>query len=180
MADGAISASSSPSADDSVLPTLESLPERARSLATGTYRPVFWFEDKVWLLDQKILPHRIDLVACATVADVVKCIKDMTVRGAPALAAAGAYGLALAATLSSATTSCVSRDAAEAVVCRHTAVNGVFSIVRVLGSTGGRRHELLEELRSAKATLDASRPTAVNLSWVRGLPRRLKRPHPTP
>ncbi|MCC8194011.1 MAG: S-methyl-5-thioribose-1-phosphate isomerase [Deltaproteobacteria bacterium] len=49
------------------------------------------------LLDQKALPSREQTVACATVDDVVHSIKDLTVRGAPAIGVAAAWGALLAA-----------------------------------------------------------------------------------
>lgn len=49
------------------------------------------------LLDQKALPLVEQTVACATVDDVAACIKDLTVRGAPAIGVAAAWGALLAA-----------------------------------------------------------------------------------
>jgi len=56
-----------------------------------------WMEgDKVRFIDQKILPHRFELVDAESVEDVAVFIEDMTVRGAPSIGAAGAYGMAIA------------------------------------------------------------------------------------
>lgn len=49
------------------------------------------------LLDQKALPLVERTVACATVDEVAACIKDLTVRGAPAIGVAAAWGAVLAA-----------------------------------------------------------------------------------
>ena len=51
----------------------------------------------VVLLDQRRLPDEVVDVRCATAADVADAIRDMVVRGAPAIGIAAAYGLALAA-----------------------------------------------------------------------------------
>ena len=51
----------------------------------------------LFLLDQKALPLVEETVACLTVDDVIACIKDLTVRGAPALGVAAAWGAVLAA-----------------------------------------------------------------------------------
>jgi methylthioribose-1-phosphate isomerase len=51
----------------------------------------------VVLLDQRRLPDEVVEVRCATAADVADAIRDMAVRGAPAIGIAAAYGLALAA-----------------------------------------------------------------------------------
>lgn len=52
---------------------------------------------KLLLLDQKALPLVERTVACATVGEVAACIKDLTVRGAPAIGIAAAWGAVLAA-----------------------------------------------------------------------------------
>lgn len=60
-------------------------------------RTLFWRNGALYLIDQKALPHRLRYIKCRTYLDVAKAIKDMTVRGAPAIGVAAAYGLALAA-----------------------------------------------------------------------------------
>jgi methylthioribose-1-phosphate isomerase len=49
------------------------------------------------LLDQRLLPEREVWVECRTVDEVARAIKDMVVRGAPAIGCAAAYGMAIAA-----------------------------------------------------------------------------------
>ncbi len=78
-------------------PAMDAIPERARSLATKTYRPVFWHDDMLFLIDQRALPTDFELTSCNTVAMVGECINLMVVRGAPAIGAAGAYGLVIGA-----------------------------------------------------------------------------------
>jgi methylthioribose-1-phosphate isomerase len=51
----------------------------------------------VVLLDQRRLPDEVVDVRCATAAEVAEAIRDMVVRGAPAIGVAAAYGMALAA-----------------------------------------------------------------------------------
>jgi len=51
----------------------------------------------VTLIDQTRLPGRYRLVRCRTVDRLVAAIRDLEVRGAPALGIAGAYGVLLAA-----------------------------------------------------------------------------------
>jgi translation initiation factor eIF-2B subunit alpha/methylthioribose-1-phosphate isomerase len=56
-----------------------------------------WMEDnKVRFINQKILPHRFEFLDAESVEDVATFIEDMTVRGAPSIGAAGAYGMAMA------------------------------------------------------------------------------------
>jgi methylthioribose-1-phosphate isomerase len=59
-------------------------------------RPVEWV-DGLRLIDQRLLPARLEWLACETVDDVARAIADMAVRGAPAIGITAAYGLALAA-----------------------------------------------------------------------------------
>lgn len=60
------------------------------------YRTV-WFDratDRVHLIDQRLLPHRFEIVATRDFRETARAITDMIVRGAPAIAATAAYGLA--------------------------------------------------------------------------------------
>ncbi len=59
-------------------------------------RSIFW-EDGVALIDQTLLPEKFEIIVCKRVEELVDAIKRLAVRGAPALEAAGAYGVALAA-----------------------------------------------------------------------------------
>jgi methylthioribose-1-phosphate isomerase len=56
-----------------------------------------WMEGKtVGFIDQRKLPHRLEFKYARTVEEVARFIEDMTVRGAPSIGGAGAYGMALA------------------------------------------------------------------------------------
>jgi len=48
----------------------------------------------VLLIEQRLLPHRFRIVAARDYRATARAIRDMVVRGAPAIAAAAAYGLA--------------------------------------------------------------------------------------
>ncbi|MBF0338575.1 MAG: S-methyl-5-thioribose-1-phosphate isomerase [Nitrospirae bacterium] len=50
----------------------------------------------VRILDQTILPQRIEYVDCDHYTQVVQCIKQLSIRGAPAIGIAAAMGIALA------------------------------------------------------------------------------------
>jgi len=58
---------------------------------------VVWSDDHLYLLDQRVLPAEMRFVVCETAADTAKAIKDMVVRGAPAIGVTAAYGVVLAA-----------------------------------------------------------------------------------
>jgi len=54
-----------------------------------------WTGDALELLDQRALPERIEYVACRTASDTARAIREMVVRGAPAIGCAAAFGIAL-------------------------------------------------------------------------------------
>jgi methylthioribose-1-phosphate isomerase len=56
-----------------------------------------WIDDKLRILDQSKLPREQIFVDLANYHDVVLAIKEMRVRGAPAIGVAAAYGIALGA-----------------------------------------------------------------------------------
>ncbi|OFW79146.1 MAG: S-methyl-5-thioribose-1-phosphate isomerase [Actinobacteria bacterium RBG_19FT_COMBO_70_19] len=118
--------------------------------------PVEWCGDAVAILDQRALPHREVVLECRTVEDVVEAIRSLAVRGAPIIGVAAAYGMALAATVSTEgrTRSLLGEleDAADALkVARPTAVNLAWAVDRMMavatrqccqvGSTLQRVHE---------------------------------------
>jgi methylthioribose-1-phosphate isomerase len=56
-----------------------------------------WRHNRLYLLDQRILPHEQNWIECCSAEDTAIAIRDMVVRGAPAIGIAAAYGYALAA-----------------------------------------------------------------------------------
>ena len=60
-----------------------------------TIQPLQWKNDRVFLLDQRILPEKELYLECRTYQDVAHAIKCMVVRGAPAVGVAAAMGVAL-------------------------------------------------------------------------------------
>ena len=55
-----------------------------------------WFENNtVKFIDQRKLPYKFEIYTAKTVNDIAFAIKDMVVRGAPAIGAAAAYGMVL-------------------------------------------------------------------------------------
>ncbi|MDH3366155.1 MAG: S-methyl-5-thioribose-1-phosphate isomerase [Thermoplasmata archaeon] len=59
-------------------------------------RSIWWEDAIVKAIDQRLLPERLEIVAIKTHEEMAETISDMTVRGAPSIGAAGAYGMALA------------------------------------------------------------------------------------
>ena len=59
-------------------------------------RAVEWVDDHLRLLDQTKIPHQIEFIEVLKVDQLVEAIVSLAVRGAPALGAAGAYGVVTA------------------------------------------------------------------------------------
>jgi methylthioribose-1-phosphate isomerase len=55
------------------------------------------------MIDQRLLPQRYEVLVCRNYHELADAIRDMAVRGAPAIGAAAAFGVALCATQSEAT-----------------------------------------------------------------------------
>ena len=60
-------------------------------------RPIAWVDGSVTLIDQTLLPDREAWLDLHDYREVVAAIKEMRIRGAPAIGVAGAYAVALAA-----------------------------------------------------------------------------------
>jgi len=60
-------------------------------------RTIFWKNNTVVLIDQNALPIAEKYIACKSYKEVIFAIKDLTVRGAPAIGVAAAMGAALGA-----------------------------------------------------------------------------------
>ena len=60
-------------------------------------RTIWWESNTVKMIDQRILPLRFEILSYTHYEDVAEAIAEMVVRGAPAIGAAGGYGMALAA-----------------------------------------------------------------------------------
>ena len=60
-------------------------------------KTIEWQDEGLVLIDQTLLPRELTYVRCSTVEQVADAIKTMKVRGAPAIGASAAYGMALAA-----------------------------------------------------------------------------------
>ena len=100
-------------------------------------RTVFWQDNKVKMIDQRILPARFEVVSFTDHKLVARAITDMVVRGAPAIGATAAFGLALAGFESASTSpSELIADLQSAAVTlkasRPTAVNLAWAVDRVM------------------------------------------------
>ncbi len=60
-------------------------------------RAIAWRDDCLQLLDQRLLPQQVVWLSYTTVVEVAEAIREMVVRGAPAIGITAAYGVVLAA-----------------------------------------------------------------------------------
>jgi methylthioribose-1-phosphate isomerase len=125
-------------------------------------RPIRWTGHSLELLDQRNLPFAVEYVACASSDEVATAIHALTVRGAPAIGIAAAWGVVLAAREIEAV------DGADAAIqlepamqrlnaARPTAVNLAWALARmrrVLASAGRDWQQALEAEARAIETED--------------------------
>ena len=90
--------------------------------------PIRWQHNELQLLDQRKLPHEVVWVSCRDAHEVAVAIRDMVVRGAPAIGVAAAFGIALAALRGDD----VAAAAAELRSARPTAVNLMWAVDRMM------------------------------------------------
>ena len=100
-------------------------------------KAIEWLGDKLHLIDQTLLPTWYEVLALDDWRQVVSAIKDMRVRGAPALGVTAAYALAMAAReiRSETRREFLARlgEAARAIVeARPTAVNMAWAVKRLM------------------------------------------------
>lgn len=73
-----------------------SVPDQGSSRSIGTVA-IRWHEHSLELLDQRLLPAQEHWITLEGASGVAQSIRDMVVRGAPAIGISAAYGVALAA-----------------------------------------------------------------------------------
>ncbi|MFZ1039987.1 MAG: S-methyl-5-thioribose-1-phosphate isomerase [Anaerolineales bacterium] len=105
-------------------------------------RTLYWEDNCLKMIDQRLLPNALEIVAYRTHKEVAQAIKDMTVRGAPAIGAAAGFGLALAAreSASGSTAELLTDLQSSAAVLRSarpTAVNLAWALDRILKKISG-------------------------------------------
>jgi len=100
-------------------------------------RTIEWHENTVRMIDQKALPRQFQVLTCRDHHELAAAIRDMTVRGAPAIGAAAAFGVALCAVRSAAAAPArllaeLESAAKEIGETRPTAVNLFWALDRML------------------------------------------------
>ncbi len=128
----------------------------------------------VRMIDQRRLPRELVYVELRDYQTVARAIQEMWVRGAPAIGAAGAFGLALAAQQSAASTrdaflNELERAGRELFETRPTAVNLGWAINRILRKVRASNLPVkdLRELVTAEAQAIAAEDIATNEKMAR-------------
>jgi methylthioribose-1-phosphate isomerase len=131
--------------------------------------PIRYENGRVFLLDQRLLPTEVIYVECADWRCVAAGIKDMVVRGAPAIGAAAAFGMALAAAelrTDEARFFAGLNEAADGLkATRPTAVNLAWAVDRMLNvakTQSGITPVEISAALSAEANRIASEDIAIN------------------
>jgi methylthioribose-1-phosphate isomerase len=130
---------------------------------------VAWKNDSVVFIDQTKLPNKLVHVRCKDYKEVADVIRNLVVRGAPAIGVSAAFGLALAAQQSNAKTLTelmTDLDNAFKVLhaTRPTAVNLFWALERVMGKgmhaktvQEAKRAVLNEALKMAEEDVETNR-----------------------
>ena len=131
-----------------------------------TLRPVIWQDEQLHLLDQRKLPQEQITLVLKTVAEVTQAIKNMVVRGAPAIGITAAFGVVLAARAAYAVNparwqTVIETDLQQLAQARPTAVNLVWALQRMMAGfakiTGNPVPTLLiEALRIQQEDIEAN------------------------
>ncbi len=124
------------------------------------FSPIVWRGDSLSLLDQRKLPSEEVWIETSDYRAVVECIRNMSVRGAPAIGIAGAYGLALAAM--ELAQSCIGdfsdrlhAAAREIGRARPTGANLAWAVERMLSASASAQttEEVVSDLASEAASI---------------------------
>ncbi|MEU0532899.1 S-methyl-5-thioribose-1-phosphate isomerase [Amycolatopsis tolypomycina] len=105
------------------------------------HRTIDWVDGAVVVIDQTALPAEFRLLELRTVGELVDAVRRLAVRGAPALGAAGALGVALSAHRGGD----VRKDAELLATARPTAVNLAWGVERALAKLDQGKDAVLAE-----------------------------------
>ena len=117
-----------------------------------TLKTIEWKDNSVIMIDQTKLPNSLEYVTYTDYNDVANAIRNLVVRGAPAIGVSGAFGLALAALQSSAKEKdqlIQDLETAKKILfeTRPTAVNLVWGLEKIMSVTKGDK--TVEQIRGS-------------------------------
>ncbi|MGC7095578.1 S-methyl-5-thioribose-1-phosphate isomerase [Amycolatopsis lurida] len=113
-------------------------------MGSADQRTIDWSDGAVVIVDQCALPGEHRMLRIETVTELIDAIQRLAIRGAPALGAAGALGVALAARRHEHTED-VEREAERLAQARPTAVNLAWGVRRALAKLPSGPDAVLEE-----------------------------------
>ncbi len=118
-------------------------------------RTISWKDESIVLIDQRKLPNKLEFIECNDYPQIVEAIKNMAVRGAPAIGVAAAMALGLAAQKSKAKTKEDLIKELEVVArnlkaTRPTGVNLFWMVKRVIEKAKSIEGELEDVKASVK------------------------------
>jgi methylthioribose-1-phosphate isomerase len=104
-------------------------------MAAAAVETLRWAGERLELIDQRLLPQRVEYRVCRDAHEVADSIRSMVVRGAPAIGCAAAYGIALAALRAVAASQALASALPAAfdvlAASRPTAVNLFWALARM-------------------------------------------------
>ena len=109
--------------------------------------PMRWADGRLLMLDQRVLPTQENWLELTTHEHVAEAIRDMAVRGAPAIGVAAAYGMALAA-LHGTDMAAAKKTLASS---RPTAVNLFWALDRIEALGTSEFDDVLQEAKKIEA-----------------------------
>lgn len=112
-------------------------------------KTIKWEDNHLLLIDQRKLPDKLEYFKCENYKDVIFAIKNMIVRGAPAIGVAAAFAVALAHTAGEN----LQKAAEEIKGARPTAINLQWAVERTISSDS----PLEEALRIYKEDMEMTR-----------------------
>lgn len=117
-----------------------------------TIQTIRWKNNRVELIDQRLLPHKMKYVVCDTAGDIYDAIKKMKIRGAPAIGIAASYGVYLGVRKSRASTfSAFMREvkniSSYLESSRPTAVNLFWACERVRKTMMRNKDKMVDDLK---------------------------------
>ena len=117
-----------------------------------TLKTIEWKDNSVIMIDQTKLPNSLEYVTYTDYNDVATAIRNLVVRGAPAIGVSGAFGLALAALQSSAKEKdqlIQDLETAKKILfeTRPTAINLVWGLEKIMSVTKGDK--TVEQIRGS-------------------------------
>ena len=102
-------------------------------LVNNSNLTTIWVEEndqKIKIIDQRLLPHELSIVTLSTVKDVEFAIREMQVRGAPLIGVTAAFGMYLAA-LENSSIQFLNEAADFLIKSRPTAVNLSWAVKKI-------------------------------------------------